>query len=124
TANGRLIRADVSRNNMEEIDRIEIGGNYGWAVKEGDFLFNRSTGNIGARSPGVPDTLIDPLSGPLGTLEYDHSDAISIPGGFVYRGAGIPELQGKYVFGDLALRGAPVRIDGRLFWADLATGEI
>jgi hypothetical protein len=31
---------------------------------------------------------------------------------------------GKYVFGDLALRNAPPRVDGRLFWADLATGEI
>lgn len=121
---GHLIQADVGQNNVEEIDRIELGGNYGWAVKEGDFLFDRATGNIGARSPGVPLGLIDPLSGPLGTLEYDHSDGISITGGFVYRGAAIPELYGKYVFGDLAIRNVPPRVDGRLFWADLATGEM
>ena len=122
-ANGQLILADVGQNNIEEIDRIELGGNYGWAVKEGDFLFNRTDGTIGARSPGVPAGMIDPLSGPLGTLEYDHSDGISITGGFVYRGTAIPELVGKYVFGDLAIRGGP-RIDGRLFYADLASGEI
>ena len=122
-ANGELILADVGQNNIEEINRIELGGNYGWAVKEGDFLFNRAGGSIGARSPGVPVGLIDPLSGPLGTLEYDHSDGISITGGFVYRGNAIPELVGKYVFGDLAIRGGP-RIDGRLFYADLASGEI
>jgi hypothetical protein len=122
-ANGELILADVGQNNIEEIDRIVLGGNYGWAVKEGTFLFNRSDGTIGARSPGVPLGLIDPISGPLGTLEYDHSDGISITGGFVYRGTAIPELFGKYVFGDLAIRGGP-RIDGRLFYADLASGEL
>lgn len=124
-----LIQADVGQNNIEEIDRIVIGGNYGWAVKEGDFLFNRTIatgtpGTIGARSPGVPAGLIDPISGPLGSLEYDHSDGISITGGFVYRGTAIPELYGKYVFGDLALRNAPPRVDGRLFYADLSTGRI
>ncbi len=121
---GDLILADVGQNNIEEIDRIVMGGNYGWAVKEGDFLFDRATGTIGARSPGLPAGLIDPISGPLGTLEYDHSDGISITGGFVYRGTAIPELYGKYVFGDLAIRNAPPRIDGRLFYADLSSGEI
>lgn len=36
----------------------------------------------------------------------------------------ISELYGKYVFGDLALRNAPPRVDGRLFYADLDTGVI
>ncbi len=67
--------------------------------------------------------MIDPISGPLGTLQYDHSDGISITGGFVYRGSLIPELFGKYVFGDLAIRGGP-RVDGRLFYADLEDGTI
>lgn len=133
-ANGDLIQADVGQNNIEEIDRIVLGGNYGWAIKEGDFLFNRTNGpsgnagTIGAppgnRSPGSPAGLIDPITGTLGTLEYDHNDGISITGGFVYRGTAIPELYGKYVFGDLALKTAPVRADGRLFYADLQTGLI
>jgi hypothetical protein len=126
--NGELILADVGQNNIEEINRIVLGGNYGWAVKEGEWLFDRSNGTIGPapgnRSPGVPAGLIDPISGPLGTLQYDHGDGISITGGFVYRGSAIPELFGKYVFGDLALRNLPPRVDGRLFYADLQTGEI
>lgn len=124
---GDLILADVGQGSVEEIDRVTLGGNYGWAVKEGDFLFNRSPGGaagIGPRSPGSPAGLIDPISGPLGTLEYDHGDGISITGGFVYRGSAIPQLVGKYVFGDLAIRNAPPRVDGRLFYADLATGEL
>lgn len=131
---GDLIQADVGQNNIEEIDRIVRGGNYGWAIKEGDFLFNRTNGPSGAagtigdppgnRSPGAPTGLIDPISGPLGTLEYDHNNGISITGGFVYRGHAMPELYGKYIFGDLALIAAPVRINGRLFYADLQMGTI
>jgi hypothetical protein len=68
--------------------------------------------------------LIDPITGTLGTLEYDHNEGISITGGFVYRGAAIPELYGKYIFGDLALQTSPVRANGRLFYADLVTGLI
>jgi glucose/arabinose dehydrogenase len=128
--NGQLIVADVGQNTVEEIDRVTLGGNYGWAIKEGDFLFNRTTGpggnagTVGPRSPGSPDGLIDPIKGTLGTLEYDHGDGISITGGFVYHGSLIPELEGKYVFGDLALRSNPSRADGRLFYADLETGLI
>lgn len=132
--NGDLILADVGQNNIEEINRIILGGNFGWAIKEGDFLFNRTNGpagnagTIGAppgnRSPGFPAGLIDPIVGSLATLEYDHNDGISITGGFVYRGTAIPELVGKYIFGDLALKTAPVRADGRIFYADLQTGLI
>jgi glucose/arabinose dehydrogenase len=131
---GDLIHADVGQNNVEEIDRIIRGGNYGWAVKEGTFLFNMTngpSGNVGTigtppgnNSPGLPSGLIDPISGPMGTLEYDHNEGISITGGFVYRGTAIPELYGKYIFGDLALKTAPVRADGRLFYADLQMGTI
>ncbi len=125
--NGQIIVADVGQGNIEEINRLQLGGNYGWAVKEGSFLFNRAVGGAagtGANSPGAPAGFIDPISGPLGTLQYDHQDGISITGGFVYRGSDIPDLFGKYVFGDLALRNAPPRVDGRLFYADLDSGEL
>lgn len=131
---GDLIEADVGQNNIEEINRVVKGGNYGWAIKEGDFLFNQTNGpagpagTIGAPpgyfSPGSPAGLIDPISGPKGILEYDHNNGISITGGFVYRGAGMPELYGKYVFGDLALIAKPVRQNGRIFYADLQQGTI
>jgi glucose/arabinose dehydrogenase len=131
---GELIAADVGQNAVEEIDRVVLGGNYGWAVKEGSYLFNRVTGpggnagTVGLRitgSPaGSPPGMIDPITGIYSSLEYDHGDGISITGGFVYRGSLIPDLYGKYVFGDLALRNAPPRVDGRLFYADLTTGEI
>jgi hypothetical protein len=131
---GQLIAADVGQANIEEINSIVIGGNYGWRNKEGTFLVNFSqpdplrgntiTGSIGVNSPEGPGSLIsDPIKGTLGYLQYDHQDGISITGGFVYRGSEIPELVGKYVFGDLAIRTGP-RIDGRLFYANLETGII
>jgi glucose/arabinose dehydrogenase/plastocyanin len=131
---GDLIEADVGQNNIEEINRVVRGANYGWAIKEGDFLFNQTNGPTGAAgtigappghfSPGAPAGLTDPISGPLGILEYDHNNGISITGGFVYRGSAVPELYGKYIFGDLALVASPVRIDGRIFYADLQAGVL
>jgi glucose/arabinose dehydrogenase len=131
---GNLIEGDVGQNNIEEINRITNGGNYGWAVKEGDFLFNMTNGPAGPAgtvgtppgyfSPGSPAGLTDPISGSMGILEYDHNNGISITGGFVYRGTGIPQLYGKYIFGDLALVATPVRVNGRLFYADLQTGAM
>jgi hypothetical protein len=131
---GDLIEGDVGQNNVEEINRIVMGGDYGWAIKEGTFLFNMTNGPAGPagtvgtppgnNSPGLPAGLIDPISGTLGTLEYDHNEGISITGGFVYRGSAIPELYGKYIFGDLALIATPVRENGRIFYADLQTGLI
>jgi autotransporter-associated beta strand protein len=115
TANGQLIVGDVGQNTVEEVDRVVSGGNYGWAVKEGDFPFDRSAGTVGTRSPGVPAGLIDPISGASGTVEYDHGDGEAVIGGFVYRGNADPELTGKYVFGDEL---------GRLFYADLTTGQV
>jgi glucose/arabinose dehydrogenase len=119
-----LIVADVGQNTIEEIDRVTNGGNYGWNTKEGTFLFNSATGTVGANSPNVPANLTDPITGTLGSLEYDHNDGISITGGFIYRGSAMPQLYGKYIFGDLALTGSPSRVDGRLFYADLTTGQI
>src|SRR5262249_30325594 len=131
---GDLIEADVGQNNVEEINRITKGGNYGWAIKEGDFLFNMTNspagpaGTIGAPpgyfSPGTPAGLIDPITGPKGILEYDHNNGISITGGFVYPRDAMPALFGKYIFGDLALVPSPVRINGRIFFADLQLGTL
>jgi autotransporter-associated beta strand protein len=114
SANGHLIVGDVGQNSIEEVDQITSGGNYGWAVKEGTFLFNRSTGNIGANSPGSPAGLIDPL------LEYDHTAGTAVIGGFVYHGSLLPQLEGDYIFGDLSNGSA----NGRLFYSNLSTGQI
>lgn len=101
---GEIWTADVGQNHIEEVDgRVRQGGNYGWHFKEGQWLFNpfmydlmgfASDGFVYAFSPGFPPDMIDPNG------EYDHDEGVAIIGGFVYRGMRIPELRGRYVFGD------------------------
>jgi len=84
---GELWAGDVGQNAFEEIDIIEKGGNYGWNIMEGLHCFGSSDCDQA--------NLIDPV------WEYAQSDGDrSVTGGFVYRGNAIPELQGKYVYGD------------------------
>jgi glucose/arabinose dehydrogenase len=83
---GELWAADVGQDKIEEINVIVSGGNYGWNIKEGTRCY--------ARSNCADDSLIDPV------YEYDHSLGQSITGGYVYRGARIPALVGRYVYAD------------------------
>ncbi|MGE3667252.1 MAG: PQQ-dependent sugar dehydrogenase, partial [Steroidobacteraceae bacterium] len=78
---------DVGQNQWEEVDRVVLGGNYGWRCREGAHDFNLTCGNQPSR--------LDPVA------EYDHGSGSSITGGYVYRGTAIPALVGRYVFGDL-----------------------
>ena len=97
TDSGHLIAADVGQNDIEEIDVVVSGGNYGWPVKEGSYLFDMNGDDPGFTtdySAGVPAGMIDPVA------EYDHDEGVSITGGFVYRGSDIDELDGSYVFGE------------------------
>ena len=83
---GDLWLGDVGQGSWEEIDIVELGGNYGWRCREGAHDFDTT----GVCPPG----LIDPI------IEYDHDEGNSVTGGYVYRGADIPELIGRYVFAD------------------------
>jgi len=96
---GELWVGDVGQNALEEVDRVELGGNYGWRCYEGANEFNTT---------GCNGNYIDPVS------EYGRSDGNSITGGFVYRGSAIPGLVGRYVFADYG--------SGR-FWALLSDGQ-
>jgi glucose/arabinose dehydrogenase len=116
---GDLYAADVGQNDLEEVDVVFSGGNYGWPLKEGSFCFNDNGSDPGF----VTD---EPACGPLGLIdpsaEYDHDNRVGSPpppegiaviGGFVYRGNGIPSLRGHYVFGDFTR--SFVSPQGRLF---------
>jgi len=110
SASGALLVGDVGQTQREEIDSITAGGNYGWPYFEGT---RDNTGANGSqRTPPIGFTSIAPIA------EYTHSDGIATLGGFVYHGSSIPELAGKYVFGEL---GASA---GRLFYTNATGGTI
>ncbi len=81
-----LWAGDVGQNQWEEVDVVELGGNYGWDCREG--MHDFEPGNCAGGG------LVEPVA------EYDHSLGNSITGGYVYRGNAIPGLTGRYVFGD------------------------
>ncbi len=112
----RLIVADVGQNHIEEVDIVEIGKNYGWRQKEGTFLFTPNTAGDIAFDPAPDPNLIDPV------LQYDHDDGISVLGGFVYRGAALPGLLGKYIYSDFSRTFQTP--SGRLFVGDLSARTI
>jgi Glucose / Sorbosone dehydrogenase len=110
----RLVVGDVGQNNIEEVDIVRRGGNYGWNIQEGTFLFDPKTGNV-FTNPNPNPELINPV------FEYDHFEAtvnkitrIAIIGGFVYRGEKIRALEGKYIFADL---------NGFIFAGNLESGR-
>lgn len=104
---GKLWVGDVGQNDIEEIDIVTAGGNYGWPVKEATFLFDDGAclpdhhAFVYKNSPGAPAGFIDPIA------QYDHVDGVGAPetrvaivGGFVYRGSKMESLKGRYIFGD------------------------
>jgi glucose/arabinose dehydrogenase len=90
-ATGDLWIGDVGQDLWEEIDVLPRGASglldFGWDVYEG---FERVEDK--ERTPG--GTLVEPVA------VYGREDGCSVTGGFVYRGAAIPGLRGRYVYGD------------------------
>lgn len=85
-ATGLLWAGDVGQGALEEIDVVENGGNYGWPVWEGDRCF---------RPPTCPE---EGFVFPVAT--YGRDEGVSVTGGYVYRGAALPELDGVYLYAD------------------------
>jgi len=87
---GELFIADVGQNQWEEVNLQAAdsrgGENYGWPIMEGTHCF-------GAAS-------CDRAGLVLPVAEYGHDQGCSITGGYVYRGAAQPQLQGAYFYGD------------------------
>lgn len=103
---GALVVADVGQNAREEVNwepRGAGGRNYGWRLREGRVAFD-------ARQAPAFQPLTEPIH------DYPRSDGMSITGGFVYRGAALPQLfNGRYFFADF--------VAGRVFTIGLSLGE-
>lgn len=102
-ATGDLWIGDVGQSAWEEVDRQPAssggGENYGWNVREGSHPYA-----AGGSLPGAVDPVFD----------YPHSDGgCVVTGGYIYRGAAIPDLAGTYVFADFCLGAIEgLRLDG------------
>ncbi|HEX9574073.1 MAG TPA: PQQ-dependent sugar dehydrogenase [Myxococcales bacterium] len=99
-ATGALWVGDVGQDTWEEVDVVEAGVNYGWNHREGTHCYPPGMSSCAGQ-------FRDPV------VEYSHAEGASITGGYVYRGAAVPQLAGNYVYGDFG--------SGRI-WAVPATG--
>lgn len=93
-ANGDMWIGDVGQGVWEEVNWLPAGShsgvNYGWRCYEGANNYN------GGCNPVLSDT-VAPI------FQYGHNGAtggFSITGGYVYRGAEFPALQGYYITTD------------------------
>lgn len=97
TPDGRLLVADVGQDDYEELSFVARGENMGWNTMEGFHCFKprKNCNQSGLKQP---------------FYEYDHGIGQSVLGGYVYEGAALPQLTGKYIFAD--------SVAGRIFSLD------
>lgn len=97
-----LWAGDVGQGAREEIDVIRNGENYGWRITEGNICRPPTTGCD-----------MTGLTAPI--FDYTRDLGRSVTGGYVYRNARLPDLVGRYLFGDFA--------SGRV-WALVPNGSL
>jgi hypothetical protein len=124
--NNHLIVNDIGLHTWEEVNILYAGKNYGYSQREGNQSLDASNGvgpipatdTIPVQvTASVTDGTIVPT---YPVIQYGHGlagqDPVvagdSISSGFVYRGSKIPQLYGKYLFGDITT--------GAIFYADFA----
>jgi hypothetical protein len=110
---GTMFASDIGMSQIEEINIVRNGGNYGWMKREGYFENARPRGgDLNQLYPLPADVLDgrvkDGFTYPVAV--FDHDEGRAVTDGFAYHGP-IAALNGKFIFGDVPT--------GRVFAADL-----
>jgi hypothetical protein len=111
---GTMFASDIGMDNIEEINIVRNGENYGWMKREGYFENARSRGGALNQLYPLPPEILDGrvkdgFTYPV--VVYDHDEGHAVTDGFAYHGR-IAALKGKFVFGDIQT--------GRVFVSDVA----
>jgi len=107
TKSNKLLAINIGEHAIEALNMIEPGHFYGWPIREGTFVetFFNDNGKI---YPIPANDSSFHVTYPV--AQFDHDEGTAISGGFEYNGKAIPELVGKYVFGDIGT--------GKLFYVE------
>ena len=104
---GDMIIGDVGQYLWEEINieyfGDEGGKNYGWNIMEGNHCYHEDVQECYDEKFVMPAFEYPNNANYVKTLvgiNQPNMDGCSITGGYVYRGKNIPELYGRYLFGD------------------------
>jgi Glucose / Sorbosone dehydrogenase len=111
---GTMFASDIGMDQIEEINIVRNGENYGWMKREGIFENARPRGGALNELYPLPTDILDGrvkdgFTYPVAM--YDHDEGRSVTAGFAYHGK-IAALRGKFIFGDL--------FRGRVFACDIA----
>lgn len=111
---GTMFASDIGMSQVEEINIVHNGGNYGWMKREGYFANARPLGGELNELYELPADVLDGsvkdgFTYPVAI--FDHDEGRAVTDGFAYHGR-IAALAGKFVFGDIAT--------GRVFASDVA----
>ena len=109
TSSGKMLAGNIGQGNIEALDLIVPGKDYGWPLREGTFVSSDVSSNLGKVYPLPSNDSSYKITYPV--AQYDHDEGIAISGGYEYLGTAIPGLKGKYLFGDIAT--------GRLFYIEV-----
>lgn len=115
SADGKMLACNIGQHHIESVNLIVPGKNYGWPAREGRFVIDLN-GDINDVYPLPANDSVYKITYPV--AEFDHDEGAAISGGLEYWGHEIPQLKGKYFFGDIP--------SGRLFYinaADIKQGE-
>lgn len=100
----KMYCGDIGESNIEEVNQVIAGGNYGWDSREGTFLYDVNISREVVFPLPANDSSFNYV---YPVAQYDHDEGAAIVGGYVYRGSDMPQMEGEYIFGDIA--------SGRLF---------
>ena len=113
---GDLYIPDVGNITIEEVNyqpAASTGGeNYGWRITEGSICFEQ-WGCVKGEPCEIEHWICSAEGQTSPVSEYNHEVGCAVVGGAVYRGPGIPSLQGVFLFADFCrgqiwgLRGGP-----------------
>jgi glucose/arabinose dehydrogenase len=112
----RMLLGHIGEHAVEAVYDVRAGDNLGWSEREGPFVFDKKDP---CHYYGIPkDDATTRYDYPVAAYTHDpppdwpctEDSGHAVSGGFVYRGRAVPELSGKYLFGDI--------VDGRLFYAN------
>lgn len=107
---GNLLASNIGGGNIESVNLVKPGADFGWPVREGNFLVEPDNDWSKVYPLPANDSSFH-FTYPV--VAYDHNGGTAaISGGFEYCGNAVPELIGKYLFGDIP--------SGRLYYFNMS----
>ncbi len=105
---GRIIVSNIGQRQIESLYLLKPAKNYGWPLREGTLAIP-SLANVNSLAPLPKDDAKFGYTYPI--AQFDHDEGSAIMGGFEYTGNELPQLRGKYIFGEI--------VRGRIFYINL-----